>query len=43
MKPPDVEKLITKMDPAVSKIYYDAKHVLETDSLRVTSMLPVYI
>jgi len=30
MKPPDVEKLIAKMDPAVSKIYYDAKHVLET-------------
>ena len=30
MKPPEVEKLIAKMDPAVSKIYYDAKHVLET-------------
>ena len=30
MKPSDVEKLIAKMDPAVSKIYYDAKHVLET-------------
>ena len=30
MKPPDVEKVIAKMDPAVSKIYYDAKHVLET-------------
>ena len=30
MKSSDVEKLISKMDPAVSKIYYDAKHVLET-------------
>ena len=25
-----VERLISKMDPAVSKIYYDAIHVLET-------------
>jgi hypothetical protein len=31
MKSSDVEKLISKMDPAVSKIYYDAKHVLETE------------
>jgi hypothetical protein len=30
MKSSDVEKVISKMDPAVSKIYYDAKHVLET-------------
>jgi hypothetical protein len=30
MKPSDIEKLISKMDPAQSRIYYDAKHVLET-------------
>jgi hypothetical protein len=30
MESSDIEKLIAKMDPAVSKIYYDAKHVLET-------------
>jgi hypothetical protein len=30
MRSSDVERLISKMDPAVSKIYYDARHVLET-------------
>lgn len=30
MRASEIEKLISKMDPAVSKIYYDAKHVLET-------------
>ena len=30
MKSSDIEKRIAKMDPGVSKIYYDAKRVLET-------------
>lgn len=30
MKSSDIEKRIAKMDPEVSKIYYDAKRVLET-------------
>ena len=27
----DIERVIAKMDPEVSKIYYDAKRVLETE------------
>jgi hypothetical protein len=30
MKSSGIEKRIAKMDPEVSKIYYDAKRVLET-------------
>jgi hypothetical protein len=30
MKSSQIEKLIAKMNPAVSKSYYDAKRVLET-------------
>jgi HJR/Mrr/RecB family endonuclease len=30
MKSSDIERRIAKMDPEVSKIYYDAKRVLET-------------
>jgi hypothetical protein len=30
MESSDIEKRIAKMDPEVSKIYYDAKGVLET-------------
>jgi hypothetical protein len=30
MESSDIEKRIAKMDPEVSKIYYDAKRVLET-------------
>jgi hypothetical protein len=30
MESSDIEKRIAKMNPAVSKIYYDAKRVLET-------------
>ena len=30
MKSSEIEKRIAKMDPGVSKIYYDAKRVLET-------------
>jgi hypothetical protein len=26
-----IEKLIAKLDPEASKIYFDAKHVLETE------------
>jgi hypothetical protein len=30
MGPSDIEKQIAKLDPEASKIYFDAKHVLET-------------
>lgn len=29
-RPSDIEKLIAKLDPEAAKIYFDAKHVLET-------------